>query len=112
MYPKYRDVALMSNPQRVTGTPGIYNSLTVDKKVNVYNLGNNKTVELMYLINTIEKNLGKKAKMNLLPMQKGDIQKSCADIEKAKSDLCYSPNVSIEEGVEKFINWYKQYYRI
>tara|TARA_B110000008_G_scaffold274029_1_gene309208 strand:- start:522 stop:1496 length:975 start_codon:yes stop_codon:yes gene_type:complete len=91
---------------------GIYHSLSLEKEIGIYNLGNNKTVELMYLIETIEKNIGKKAEINFLPMQKGDIQKSCADIEKAKSDLLYSPNTSIEHGVENFINWYKQYYRI
>ena len=91
---------------------GIYHSLSLEKEIDIYNLGNNKTVELMYLIETIEKNIGKKAEINFLPMQKGDIQKSCADIEKAKSDLLYSPSTSIEDGVENFINWYKQYYRI
>jgi len=91
---------------------GIYHSLSLKKETGIYNLGNNKTVELMYLIETIENNIGKKAEINFLPMQKGDIQKSCADIEKAKSDLFYSPSTSIEDGVENFINWYKQYYRI
>jgi len=91
---------------------GIYNSLDVKKEFDIYNLGNNETVQLMDLINLIEDNLGKKADINLMPMQKGDIESSCADIEKGKLDLNYNPKTSIEMGVENFINWYKTYYRI
>ncbi len=91
---------------------GIHNSLSLIKPFDIYNLGNNETVELLHLINLIEKNLGKTAEMKLLPMQKGDIQKSFADIDKALKDLNYKPSVSIEKGVKEFINWYKEFYEV
>ena len=91
---------------------GIHNSLSLIKPFDIYNLGNNETVELLHLINLIEKNLGKTAEMKLLPMQKGDIQKSFADIDKASNDLNYKPSVSIERGVKEFIDWYKKFYEV
>ncbi len=91
---------------------GIHNSLSLIKPFGIYNLGNNKTVELLHLINLVEENLGKRAEMKMLPMQKGDIQKSFADIDKAIDDLNYKPLVSIEQGVREFINWYKKFYEV
>ena len=91
---------------------GIYNSLHLINPLEIYNLGNNKTVELLHLISLIEKNLSKNAEMKMLPMQKGDIQKSFADIDKASKDLNYKPAVSIDQGVKAFIEWYKEYYKV
>lgn len=75
----------------------------------IINLGNNKSVKLMKYISLIEKELGKKAKKNMMPLQPGDIPKTYADIRKAKRLLGYNPKTSIEEGVKKFFAWYRKY---
>ena len=82
---------------------------TIDKRTGfeIINLGNSKTVELRYLISLIEKNLGKTANIKKLPDQPGDVPITYADISKAKSLLGYTPMVSIEEGIKRFIQWYR-----
>lgn len=72
----------------------------------VYNIGESRTVELCHLVRLIEKLLGKKAKIRMLPVQPGDVPRTFADITRAKEELGYSPKVSIEEGLEIFIDWY------
>ena len=67
-------------------------------------------VSLKYFISLIEKYLGKKALFNNLPLQKGDIKSTKANIFKSKKYLNYSPKTSVELGVKKFIEWYKDYY--
>ncbi|PHR62707.1 MAG: capsular biosynthesis protein CpsI [Robiginitomaculum sp.] len=78
----------------------------------LYNIGNNQSVELMYFIECIEKSLGVEAKKNFLPMQPGDVQRTCANIDDLIELVDFRPKVSIEEGIEKFISWYKSYYKI
>jgi len=72
----------------------------------VYNLGNNNPVELKYFISLIEKAVDKKADIKYLPMQKGDVLKTAADISESTRDFNYKPKVSIEEGIEKIARWY------
>jgi len=74
----------------------------------IFNLGSSKTVELRYLISLIEENLGKKATIRRLPEQPGDVPITCADISKSKRLLHYDPKVSIEEGIRRFVEWYKE----
>lgn len=76
----------------------------------LYNIGNNDTVELMRFIELLEKNLGKRAEMNMLPLQPGDVPATYADVEGLVKDVGYKPNTSIEKGIEKFISWYREYY--
>ncbi len=78
----------------------------------VYNLGNGKTSTLMSYIQLIEENLGKKAKLDLQPMQPGDIPEVSADISKAEKDLGFSPKTDTDIGVKNFIEWYKSYYKV
>jgi len=78
----------------------------------LYNIGNNKPVELMYFIECIEKSLGVKAKKNFLPMQPGDVKRTCANIDDLIEHVGFQPATPIEEGVEKFTNWYRSYYQI
>ena len=83
----------------------------VENHENVYeiiNLGENTPITLLEMIQTIEKVLGKKAKMNFLPMQLGDVNKTYADITKAKELLGYNPQTSFEEGIRNFVKWYKE----
>ncbi|MDO6803877.1 NAD-dependent epimerase [Wenyingzhuangia sp. 1_MG-2023] len=75
----------------------------------VYNIGNNNSVKLTDYIANIEKNLGKEAKKIMLEMQPGDVAKTWADVTELIQDYGYSPNTSVEEGVKRFIDWYKEY---
>ena len=77
----------------------------------IYNVGNNKMVELNYFIELIENKLGIKAKKNYLPLQPGDVENTYADISDLSKDFNFYSKVSIEEGVEKFINWYIDFYK-
>lgn len=71
----------------------------------VFNLGNNKPEELMRLVSLLEEGIGKRAIIELLPMPKGEIEETYADIEKAKKLLGFSPTTSLEEGIGLFLNW-------
>jgi UDP-glucuronate 4-epimerase len=77
----------------------------------LYNIGNNKPVELLRFIEVIEEKLGKKGVKNLLPMQEGDVPETFADIDDLIRDVDFKPSTSIETGIEKFINWYTDYYK-
>jgi len=77
----------------------------------IFNLARGVTVELMKFIKTIEHELGKKAKMEMCPLQKGDVPETSADISKAKKMLGYQPTISIEKGVKEFVTWYKKFYK-
>ena len=79
-------------------------------KYSVLNLGNSNTVQLNRFIEIIEEELGKKAERNLMPLQPGDVPETFSDIEKTKEVLSWEPKVGIEEGIKKFIDWYKGYY--
>jgi UDP-glucuronate 4-epimerase len=76
----------------------------------IFNLGAGRPVELMRYIEVFEEKLGKKAKLNMLPMQPGDVTATEADVEATRQALGYAPKVSIEEGVGRFVDWYLDYY--
>lgn len=76
----------------------------------VYNIGNNQPVELMKFISVLEDKLGKKAVKNFLPMQPGDVPETFADIDDLMEDVGFKPATTIEQGIKKFVNWYKDYY--
>jgi UDP-glucuronate 4-epimerase len=76
----------------------------------IYNIGNNQPVELAHFIATIEKCLGQEAKKNLLPMQPGDVPATYADVEDLMNDVGFQPATSIEQGVERFVRWYREYH--
>jgi UDP-glucuronate 4-epimerase len=77
----------------------------------LYNIGNNRPVELMQYIEILEKALGRKAQLNLLPMQPGDVPDTFADIEDLVRDVAYRPETPVEQGVQKFVDWYLGYYQ-
>lgn len=77
----------------------------------VYNIGNSQPVELLHYIEVIEKALGKTTEKELLPLQPGDVEHTYADVSSLQRDTGYQPRFSIEEGVEEFIRWYRDYYR-
>jgi UDP-glucuronate 4-epimerase len=76
----------------------------------LYNIGNNSPVELMAFIDAIEKALGKKAKKNMLPMQPGDVPATWANVDDLVRDFDYAPMMRLEEGVLKFVKWYREFY--
>ncbi|MBB3263832.1 UDP-glucuronate 4-epimerase [Azospirillum sp. OGB3] len=76
----------------------------------VYNLGNNRTEDLMRFIGIIEESLGRKANMTMEPIQAGDVPETSADIEASRRDLGYEPTTSIETGLPRFVAWYKGYH--
>tara|TARA_Y100001956_G_scaffold82449_1_gene103382 strand:- start:4353 stop:5381 length:1029 start_codon:yes stop_codon:yes gene_type:complete len=78
----------------------------------VYNIGAENPVHLMRFIEHIESNLGKKAVMEMLPMQPGDVERTFADVSALVKDTGYAPSVGVEEGVRRFVDWYKQYYGV
>jgi UDP-glucuronate 4-epimerase len=78
----------------------------------LYNIGNNCPVNLMDFINEIEKQLGKKAKINYKPLQPGDVVASHADVSGLVKDFRYKPSITVDEGIREFISWYKEYYNI
>jgi UDP-glucuronate 4-epimerase len=77
----------------------------------IYNIGSNEATPLMRYIRLIEENVGKEAKLNLLPLQPGDVPDTCADVEDLMSDVGYRPGTPVEVGVQNFVDWYCSYYR-
>ncbi len=75
----------------------------------VYNIGCGHPMQLMDFIRTLEKSLGKKAEMNMMPMQKGDVYTTYADTTKLERDFGYKPHVTLEEGIARFVEWYESY---
>ena len=76
----------------------------------VYNIGNNRPVELLRYIEVLEECLGRKAERNLLPLQPGDVPDTYADVEALQRDTGYSPSTPIETGVARFVEWYREFY--
>ena len=74
----------------------------------IYNIGNNRPIKLMDYIDALEKALSKKAKINFLPLQPGDVPDTYADVTSLKNKFNYKPSTSVVKGVSKFIEWYKK----
>ena len=98
--PIYRLIKINENNQKILSNNDILN------------IGGSEPVKLLRFIDIIEDYLGKKAKIKLKPMQQGDIQDTNADITKLKKITDYKPQVDIEEGIKRFIDWYKAYHQI
>ncbi|MDR3326488.1 MAG: GDP-mannose 4,6-dehydratase [Rhodospirillaceae bacterium] len=87
-------------------------SLNNEIKFPIYNIGNNRSESLMRLIDLIERAVGRKAKIILEPMQPCDVVETFADITEIKRDYGFEPTTCIEDGIPKFVKWYKSYYKI
>jgi len=86
-------------------------SATSKAPYRIYNIGNSSPVELMHLIEVLEEKLGRKAEKNMLPMEPGDVPATYADVQALSDDVGYWPDTPIEEGVSRFVDWYRQFYR-
>lgn len=80
--------------------------------VAIYNIGNNRSEALMDFIKTLEKAAGKKANLRMEPMQPGDVKETIADISTATETFGFIPKTNIDEGLEKFVAWYRNFYKI
>ena len=78
----------------------------------LYNIGNHKPEQLLQLIEILELCLGKQAEKELLPMQAGDLKATCADIADLVRDTGFQPSTSLEVGIKKFVDWYREYYQV
>lgn len=78
----------------------------------VYNIGNNNPVKLMTFVEAIEEALGKEAVKELMPMQPGDVAATCADVTDLVENLKYKPDTKVQEGIQNFINWYREYFKV
>ena len=93
-------------------SPQISPITTANAPYKIYNIGNNQPVTLRRFITAIESACGEEAKENLLPMQLGDVPITYADIDELVNDVGFKPKTSIEDGIAKFVAWYKQYYSV
>jgi UDP-glucuronate 4-epimerase len=100
-------VRVMSRPP----APGAITPATSAAPWRVYNIGNNQPVPLMRWIETFERCLGRKAELELLPLQPGDVVATAADIADLERDVGFHPATPIEVGVQRFVEWYRAYYR-
>lgn len=96
--------------QKNNGTEGSFKTQGIPYKL--FNIGHGSPVELMEFIREIEKNLGFEAEKNMLPIQPGDVKKTWADVESLFEVTKFKPQVPVNVGVKKFIDWYLEYYRI
>jgi len=78
----------------------------------IYNIGNSQPVELMDYISALEKALGKRAKINLLPLQPGDVPDTYANVDDLIEQFNYKPSTSVEDGVANFVQWYRAYFKV
>jgi UDP-glucuronate 4-epimerase len=78
----------------------------------VFNIGNNRPVHLLDCIATLERHLGRKAQLELLPMQPGDVPSTMADVSELENAVGFRPNTTIDEGIGRFVAWYKEYYGV
>ena len=99
---------IVSGVLKVTGKPPVSSETGAPYKI--YNIGNNDPVALLDYVKTLEEAIGKKAIVELAPLQPGDVETTYADIDELQKDFGYRPSTSLKSGIETFVNWYKQYY--
>lgn len=102
-------VAALDNPPPDDGQPKAGGSL---KPHRLYNIGNHRSEHLMKVVELLERECGRKAERELLPMQAGDVERTYADIDAIAADLGYAPTTTIDEGVPRFVRWYREYHGI
>lgn len=103
------DKVAASNPEWSGKEP---DSATSKAPYRLYNIGSNNPCELLRYIEIIEECVGKKAEKNMLPMQPGDVLATYADVDALIEDVDYKPSTSIEDGVAKFVSWYRDFYQV
>ena len=109
-----KGIKLVKNSSKIFKIKSTKNNFSPDTsnvKFEIFNIGSGKSTTLLNYIQIIEKELKKKSKKNFFPLQRGDIKKTLSNVSKLKK-IGYKPTVEPKEGIKKFINWYKHYYKI
>jgi UDP-glucuronate 4-epimerase len=83
-----------------------------DAPYRIFNIGNNRPVQLLEFIHVLERRLGRKARMDLLPMQPGDVVSTMADVSELEKAVGFRPDTSVDDGVAAFVKWYQEYYQV
>jgi UDP-glucuronate 4-epimerase len=78
----------------------------------IYNIGNQRSVDLLRYIEVLEEKLGRKARLEMLPLQPGDVPNTEADVSDLVRDVSYRPSTTVEEGIGRFVDWYREYYAV
>jgi UDP-glucuronate 4-epimerase len=99
-------------PQRSDDLSLLDSPATSTAPYRVYNIGSHRPVELLRYIEVLEQCIGRKAELRLLPMQPGDVPDTYADVEALRRDTGYAPSTTLETGAARFIDWYREYYRV
>jgi UDP-glucuronate 4-epimerase len=102
-------LACLDGPPSDDGTPKAGGSVSPHA---IYNIGNHRSEDLMRMIGLLEKATGRTAMLEMRPMQPGDVKDTYADITAIERDHGYRPTTSIDEGIPRFVDWYKGYHRI
>lgn len=103
------DNVAIPNPNWASDNP---DPATSSAPFRLYNIGNNSPVDLEHYIAVLEDCLGKKAKKNLMPLQAGDVPDTYADVSDLINDVNYKPETSVEDGIARFVDWYREYYKV
>ncbi len=103
------DNVATANPMWDASNP---DSATSASPYRVYNIGNSQPVNLMHYIEVLESCLGRTTERNLLPLQPGDVPDTYADVTDLTRDVGYKPDTSVEDGVARFVEWYRDYYQV
>jgi UDP-glucuronate 4-epimerase len=105
-------VRVIDQPPKFARPPGEQQEAHSCVPWRIYNIGNSRRVQLMDYISELEKALGKKAQLDLLPMQEGDVPVTEADVTALEADFGYRPQVQVAEGIAQFVDWYQEYYGV
>ena len=104
--------SIRSRPRIPIGTAEAPDPATSSAPYRLYNIGNHSPVALLDYIAVIEKELGRKAKLEMLPAQPGDVPETYADVEALKNAVGFKPSTPLEEGIKRFVAWYRDFYRV
>ena len=105
-------VRVMAAPPSGGGDSRAEGPSSSDAPYRVFNVGNGRPVELLDYIRTLEKCLGRKAELRMLPMQPGDIAQTMADVTRLERAIGFRPLTTVDEGVRRFVEWYLAHYRV
>jgi UDP-glucuronate 4-epimerase len=103
------DVIPVPNPEWKSDDP---DPATSSAPYRIYNIGNNRPVELLHYISVLEQALGRKAQLDLLPMQPGDVPSTMADVSELEQATGFRPQTTVEDGIARFVKWYREYYHV
>jgi len=101
-----------AHPEGETWNPASPDPSFSSAPYKIHNIGNSSPVKLTSFIEAIEKALGKKAEWKMMPIQAGDVEKTWADVSSLKRDYNYNPDTPVETGIQRFVEWYKEYYKV